>query len=93
MMAYEPLVLKIIVENNDAWIKQLRALHKQHRDNPNSAGPVLLQSRDADGTVLDVVSFTRSTIQEIDPTPGNTQGHGPAMLTVTLQPRDMIGAA
>ena len=90
MITYEALVLKIIVEKNDAFIGQLRALHKQHRDNPNSAGPVLIQSRESDGSVVDVLSFTRATIQEIDIPTGNTQGHSAAMATITLMPRDAV---
>jgi hypothetical protein len=90
MMVYSDITVKIIPERSRVFIADIHALHLQHRDDPESGSTVVFESLAPDGTLEDLVTYTRCTIQDIQDPPGDTQSHAPAMATVILRPRGRV---
>lgn len=87
----EPITLELVVEKNEAFIAKARALFLQHKQDPSSAGPLVIVSMLDNGTVLDQVTLVRAVIQGVTAPEGDTLTHGEAMAQIVVDPEDVIG--
>lgn len=92
-VSIEAVTLEIIVEKNEAFVAKARSLFLQHKQNPQSAGPLVLISINDDGSVRDTLTLVRAVIQEVRSADGDVQSHGEAVAQIIVQPDDVIAGA